>query len=67
MSPPAFQKWLPYRRANPAARVRLACLPFAGGGAGAYRTWADDLPLTVEVCAVQPPGRETRFREPPFS
>jgi medium-chain acyl-[acyl-carrier-protein] hydrolase len=47
--------------------VRLVCLPFAGGGAGAFRTWADALPLTVEVCAVQPPGRETRFREPPYA
>jgi medium-chain acyl-[acyl-carrier-protein] hydrolase len=68
MSPsPALEKWLPYRRANPAARVRLVCLPFAGGSAGVFRTWSDDLPLTVEVCAVQPPGRETRFREPPFT
>jgi medium-chain acyl-[acyl-carrier-protein] hydrolase len=58
--------WLPFRRPNPAARVRLLCLPFAGGGASAFRPWADGLPLTVEVGAVQPPGRETRFRDPPF-
>jgi medium-chain acyl-[acyl-carrier-protein] hydrolase len=48
-------------------RARLICLPFAGGGASAFRSWADDLPPTVEVCAVQPPGRETRFRDPPFT
>jgi medium-chain acyl-[acyl-carrier-protein] hydrolase len=65
--PPALDTWLPYRRPNPAARVRLVCLPFAGGGAGAFRPWSDGLPLTVEVCAVQPPGRETRFRDPPYT
>lgn len=64
--PPALETWLPYRRPNLAATVRLLCLPFAGGGASAYRTWGDGLPLTVEVCAVQPPGRETRFREPAY-
>jgi surfactin synthase thioesterase subunit len=65
--PPALETWLPYRRPNPAATVRLVCLPFAGGGASAYRNWSDGLPLTVDVCAVQPPGRETRFRDPPYS
>jgi medium-chain acyl-[acyl-carrier-protein] hydrolase len=65
--PPALDVWLPYRRPNPAARVRLICLPFAGGGASAFRSWPDSLPLTVDVCAVQPPGRETRFREPPYN
>jgi len=64
---PALDVWLPFRRANPTARARLVCLPFAGGGAAAFRGWADGLPLTVEVCAAQPPGRETRFREPPYT
>jgi medium-chain acyl-[acyl-carrier-protein] hydrolase len=54
---------MPFRRPNPAALVRLTCFPFAGGGASAYRIWDERLPLTVELCAVQPPGRETRFRE----
>jgi medium-chain acyl-[acyl-carrier-protein] hydrolase len=42
-------------------------LPFAGAGASTYRIWPNHLPLTVEVCAVQPPGRETRFRESAFT
>jgi medium-chain acyl-[acyl-carrier-protein] hydrolase len=65
--PPALDKWLPFRRPNPAARLRLFCLPFAGGGASVYRPWDSGLPLTVELCAVQPPGRETRFREPAYT
>jgi medium-chain acyl-[acyl-carrier-protein] hydrolase len=47
--------------------VRLFCLPYAGSGASVYRPWADALPDTIEVCAVQLPGRENRLREPPFT
>jgi surfactin synthase thioesterase subunit len=43
--------------------MRLFCLPYAGAGASVYRTWAADLPSDVELCAVQFPGREGRFRE----
>lgn len=46
--------------------MRLFCVPFAGGGASAYRTWADSLPPEIEVCPIQLPGRETRFNEPAF-
>ncbi|MFE6667950.1 thioesterase II family protein [Streptomyces sp. NPDC057697] len=50
-----------------AGRVRLVCLPYAGGGAGVYRDWLRAGPeLGVEVLAVRPPGREQRFGEPPF-
>lgn len=58
--------WLAYRRVRPAARLRLFCFPYAGGGASVYRGWSEELPETVEVCPVQPPGREGRIRQPPF-
>jgi medium-chain acyl-[acyl-carrier-protein] hydrolase len=48
---------------NPAARIRLFCFPFAGGGASVYRTWAHELPAFVEVCPLQLPGREERHKE----
>lgn len=44
----------------------LFCMPFAGGGAAAYRTWPDLLPKSVEPVAVMLPGRESRFAEEPF-
>jgi medium-chain acyl-[acyl-carrier-protein] hydrolase len=47
-------------------RARLFCFPYAGVGASAYRLWATGLPPALEVCAVQLPGRESRFREPPL-
>ncbi|HEX2164950.1 MAG TPA: thioesterase domain-containing protein [Thermoanaerobaculia bacterium] len=59
--------WIAYRRARPNARLRLFCFPYAGGGASAYRGWGEELPETVEVCPVQPPGREGRIRQSPLS
>jgi medium-chain acyl-[acyl-carrier-protein] hydrolase len=53
-------------RPQPRARLRLFCLPHAGGGASAFRGWADVLPAEVEVCLVQLPGRENRIGEPAF-
>ncbi|GAA3983122.1 thioesterase [Thermobifida alba] len=57
--------WL--RRFRPAAhaRMRLICLPHAGGGANAYRSWAALLPTGVDLLCVQYPGREDRFTDPP--
>jgi medium-chain acyl-[acyl-carrier-protein] hydrolase len=48
---------------RPAARLRLFCLPFAGGGASTYREWPANVPDDVEVCLIQLPGRENRFNE----
>nr|AZF85939.1 thioesterase [Catenulispora sp.] len=58
-------EWLPYRvpESNPA--MRLFCLPHAGGAASAFRGWKSEPPGAVEICAVQLPGREGRFGEPP--
>lgn len=47
--------------------IRLFCLPYAGGGALAFRGWANELPGDVEAFALRPPGRETRLREPPHT
>ncbi|MGE5672905.1 MAG: thioesterase II family protein [Mycobacterium leprae] len=55
--------WILRPKPNPGAAVRLFCFPWAGGGASVYRRWAEALPGTIEVCAVQLPGRESRFRE----
>ncbi|MBM7776032.1 pyochelin biosynthetic protein PchC [Actinokineospora baliensis] len=58
-------RWL--RPCNTVARprLRLLCLPHAGGTAHAYRTWPTELPDDVAVLAVQYPGRQDRLAEPP--
>lgn len=47
-------------------RLRLFCFPFAGGGASAFQAWRTRLPADIELCALQPPGREGRLAEPAF-
>lgn len=64
------QLWLRRLKPNPQARLRLFCFHFAGGSASVYRTWPALLAThrpDVEVCAVQPPGRENRLNEKPFT
>ncbi|MFF4735079.1 thioesterase II family protein [Streptomyces sp. NPDC001262] len=50
---------------RPAAETRLFCFPHAGGAASAFRGWAAGLPASVEVTAVQYPGRQDRYDEDP--
>ncbi|MCB0065092.1 MAG: thioesterase [Caldilineaceae bacterium] len=63
----ALTPWLRISQPNPTAQLRLFCFPYAGGAASIYRTWQQHLPPTIEVCAVQLPGRENRIRETPFT
>jgi surfactin synthase thioesterase subunit len=59
--------WLPARRTNTNARIRLFCFPYAGGNESAYRNWQQKLPETIEVLPVQLPGRGVRMKELPYS
>ena len=59
------ERWIS-RRAGGATRLRLFCLPHAGGGSSAYSRWQADFPDEIEVCAVDLPGRQRRVREPAF-
>jgi medium-chain acyl-[acyl-carrier-protein] hydrolase len=63
----AVDRWVTSARPRPRAEIRLFCFPYAGGGASVFRSWADGLPDWVEICPVQLPGRESRFREPAFT
>jgi medium-chain acyl-[acyl-carrier-protein] hydrolase len=45
------------RARRPAARLRLFCFPYAGSGAAIYRDWPAGFPPSIEVCAVELPGR----------
>lgn len=58
--------WITKPRPNPSAALRLLCIPYAGGGASAFRTWPAGLPADVEVWAIELPGRETRAKEAPL-
>jgi medium-chain acyl-[acyl-carrier-protein] hydrolase len=59
--------WFRIHDRDPEARVRLFCLPYAGGSASLYRDWGTALAGVAEVVAVQLPGRENRIGEPPVT
>lgn len=55
--------WLPYGKRRTDARLRLLCLPYAGGNARMFRHWDAAMPEGVESCPVELPGRGTRRGE----
>lgn len=60
-------KWVVRFQPRPNAALRLYCFPYAGSGTSVYRAWSPLLPPEVEVCAVQLPGRESRYAEPAYT
>jgi len=59
--------WLIIVGPRAAPRLRLFCFPFAGGGSAVYRTWAQFIDPTIEVIAIEPPGRLGRITETPIA
>ncbi len=59
------ESWFAYRRIRPESTLRLFCFPYGGRGASLYRKWQEKLPDHIEVCPIQLPGRENRFKEVP--
>lgn len=57
------RRWVRVFRPAPDA-PRLVCFPHAGGTASWFGAVARALAPTVEVAAIQYPGRQDRFREP---
>ena len=55
--------WVQSRPAAEPPRMRLFCLPHAGGGAIAFRSWHAALPADIQVCPILLPGREMRRAE----
>jgi surfactin synthase thioesterase subunit len=61
----AASRWIPLLARTQSSAVLLFCLPHAGAGTSAFRSWPDGLP-GVTVLPVQPPGRESRLQEAPY-
>ena len=60
------QRWVIRPKPNAGATLRAFCFPYAGLGASVFRTWPPEFPPRVELCLIQPPGREGRFTETPL-
>ena len=59
--------WLIVVGPRVAPRLRLFCFPFVGGGSAVYRNWAQFIDQTIEVVAIEPPGRLGRITEAPIA
>jgi acyl transferase domain-containing protein/surfactin synthase thioesterase subunit len=60
-------RWLVVVRPHASPRMRLFCFPFAGGGSAIYRNWGPFIDPSVEVIAIEPPGRLSRITETPVA
>ncbi|MGV9305536.1 thioesterase II family protein [Nonomuraea sp. NPDC003727] len=65
--PGVSRLWLRRQRTLPEPRLRLVCLPHAGGTPAFYRGWQARIPADVEFVAVCYPGRQDRFNEHPIT
>jgi medium-chain acyl-[acyl-carrier-protein] hydrolase len=68
----SLDRWFsypPYPRHsdNSGVRLRLFCLPHAGGSALLYRPWLRMFPAGIDICPIELPGRGARLREPAFT
>ncbi len=64
---PNTNSWIviPKRRTSP--RLRVFCIPYAGGSSTVFRSWSEAFGLDVESAFIQLPGRGSRFRETPLT
>lgn len=62
-----FTSWITCPKTNIEAKLRLFCLPYAGGSATVFRTWTDDLPKNIELCPIEIPGRGRQIKSPPYT
>lgn len=60
--------WIkPSKKNHQSSDIKLFCFPYAGGSSLIFQTWSDDLPMTVEICPLELPGRGYRLLETPFN
>jgi surfactin synthase thioesterase subunit len=60
----ASSRWIRRFHPRPTCLARLVCLPPAGHSASFYFPLSSEMTVSIEVLAVQYPGRQDRWREP---
>ena len=60
-------KWVVCAHPRSHPKLRLLCFAHAGGSARVFHKWSELLPSTVEICALELPGRGRRLFETPFT
>ena len=62
-----MSNWFKIYQQSDCAKLRLFCFPYAGGSAQIFSKWSDYLPESVDLFAIQAPGRGRRFSENPIA
>ncbi len=55
--------FFPYNTFSQQSKIRMFCFTYSGGTASNFRTWLNHFPLSIELCPIQLPGRETRISD----
>ena len=58
--------WLTYFQSSTNPKLSLICFPYAGGGGHIFASWKGLLPPSVDIIAINTPGRGARMMETPF-
>ncbi len=48
------------------AKIKLFCIPYAGGSANIYNNWKSGLAQNIELCPIELAGRGSRITETPY-
>ncbi len=59
--------WLTCAATRVEPRLRLICIPYAGGSAAVYRNWSARLSCDIELYVVELPGHGVRISEQPMT
>lgn len=62
---PVGSGWLVRHPRSAKPEHRLFCFPYAGGSAQVFHGWAELFPPTIEIVAIQAPGKGSRLLEEP--
>ena len=59
--------WLQLKQTVDSASMNLLCFPFAGGYGESFMPWRKHLPMNIQLCPLQLPGRSYRWKEPVYT
>ncbi|AGK96289.1 thioesterase II family protein [Clostridium pasteurianum] len=49
------------------SKIKLFCIPHAGGSAASYSKWQNYINPSIEICPIELAGRGKRFKEEPYN
>lgn len=63
---PTFNHRVNCDNKNNSPALRLFCFPYAGGSSYSFRSWSNYFPPTIEIIALEIPGRGIKIKDKPY-